>query len=275
MWGFLSNRQPDIIFGGFHGGNSKGGIMALDISEFLAKSATIKIDIAQGNLLNDKSWQIAGIPLGNGKYFMYEDSNAKIALGENEITIDIPKFTHAHGQVQIFDNPKQLYLTKDGFQPGPEGIAAFSCKMKASIKGGNLNDFRDGFCAFNVLDFSTGMVFDIVSNGTQVWVIYERLLIPGLIEENQAFTKVINIDYPTSPRDFLDCLIVYNQKNNHAGFYIGGRLIYEANNIPVRIENLFVGFGLITLHPIIDGKSVSCKGQGGTGTWGDFLVRRM
>ncbi len=247
----------------------------MDIREFLSKSTVAKIDIAHGNKLNDKSWHIAGIPLGDGKHFMYEDTNAQIALGDNDITIDIPKFSHAHDQVQIFDNPKQLYLTKDGYRPGTEGVVAFSCKMKASIRGGNLNDFRDGFCAFNVLDFSTGMVFDIVSNGTQIWAIYERLFIPGLVEEKQAFTKVVNIDYPTSPADFLDCLIVYNQKNNHAGFFIGDKLIYEAINIPVKIENLFVGFGLITLHPIIEGKSVSCKGQGGTGTWRDFAVRRM
>jgi len=29
---------------------------------------------------------------------------------------------------------------------------------------------------------------------------------------------------------------------------------------------------LITLLPIKDGKSVSCHGQGGTGTWGGFRV---
>lgn len=249
--------------------------MVLDIREFLSKSTVATIDIAQGDLLNDKSWQIAGIPLADGKYFMYEDANAQIKLGDNNITIDIPKFSHAHDQIQIFDNPKQLYLTKDGFQPGPEGVVGFSCKMKASIKGGNSSDFRDGFCAFNVLDFKSGMVFDIVSNGSQIWAIYERLLIPGMIDEKQAFTKVINIDYPTTPDDNLECLVIYDKPNDRASYYIGGKLIYEANNIPVKIEKLFVGFGLITLHPIIDGKSVSCKGQGGKGIWGDFAVRRM
>jgi hypothetical protein len=247
--------------------------MTFDIREFLKKSAIQKIDIANGARLNDNFWQVAGIPLGDGKFYMYEDKNAKIKIGYSKIDIDIPRFTHSHDQVQIFDNPKQLFLIKAGIEPGPEGLLAFSCKMKANITGNNPQEFRDGFCAFNVLDFSTGMVFDIVSNGSQIWAIYERLLIPGLVEENQAFTKVVNIDYPTSPDDNLECQVVYNQKADQTSFYIGNKLIYEANNIPVKVERLFMGFGLITLHPIVDGKSVSCRGQGGTGVWSDFAVR--
>jgi hypothetical protein len=248
--------------------------MALDIREFLIKSDEEKIEIANGDKLNDKAWQVAGIPLGDGNYFMYEDKAAKIEISANQIEVGIPRFTHYHDQVQIFDNPKQLYLSKNGFAPGKDGLLGFSCKMKANITGGNPEDFRDGFCAFNVLDFSTGMVFDIVSNGKQIWAIYERLLIPGVTDESQAFTKVINIDYATGPNNSIECLILYNQEANQTNFYIGDRLIYEANNIPVAIEKLFVGFGLITLHPIENGKSVSCRGQGGIGTWSDFTVRR-
>lgn len=253
----------------------KGETMAFSIERYLSSAATEKIEIAKNGKLNDNNWQIAGIPLEDSKFFMYEDKAAKITIKDGDIEIDIPKFTHAHDQVQIFDNPKQLYLARSGYQPGPTGLLAFSCRMKARITGGNPRDFRDGFGAFNVLDFSTGMVFDIVSNGSQIWAIYERLLIPGLVEENQAFTKVINIDYPTSPAESLNCLIVYNQNTNQTGFYIGDKLIYEANSIPVKIENLFMGFGLITLHPIVEGRSVSCRGQGGAGVWGDFAVSRM
>jgi len=248
--------------------------MVFNLKKLRLNSKLGKIAITDNRQLNDKQWQIAGIPLGNDKYFMYEDANAQIAVGDDNITIDIPKFSHAHDQVQIFDNPKQLYLTKAGYIPGSEGIVAFSCKMKASIKGGNPQDFRDGFGAFNVLDFATGMVFDIVSNGSQIWAIYERLLIPGSVAENQAFTKVINIDYPTKPDDVLSCLVVYDKNNDQASYFVGEKLIYEANNIPIKIDQLFMGFGLITLHPIVNGKSASCRGQGGVGVWGDFTVRR-
>lgn len=249
--------------------------MFVDIKDFMLKSTMEKIAVTSGGKFNDKHWQVAGIPLGDGTYFMYEDKAAQMTIVGDNIVIDIPKFTHFHDQVQIFDNPKQLYLSKSGFAPGAEGIVAFSCNMKARITGGAPQDFRDGFCAFNVLDFSTGMVFDIVSNGSQVWAIYERLLIPNVINEDKAFTKVISVDYSVNFDNSLDCMIIYNRIDNRTSYYLGDRLIYEALNIPVKIDSLFMAFGLITLHPLVDGKSVSCKGQGGTGIWGDFEVRRL
>jgi hypothetical protein len=247
--------------------------MITDLGSLLINAKPRHLLLTENNRLNDENWQVAGVPLGDGNYWMYEDSKSQISLGEDSVTIDIPEFSRSHDAIQIFDNPKQLYLTKMGFQPGPKGVLAFSCWMRAKIINTNLKDYRDGFCAFNVLDFSTGMVFDIVSNGSQIWIIYERLLIPGLISEKEAFTNVIPIKWPASPDQILDCSVVYDQIENRVRYYLNQTLVHVADKIPIKISELYSGFGLITLHPIENGKSVSCRGQGGIGIWSRFEVR--
>jgi len=229
----------------------------------------ISIPLAKGNSLNDEKWMIAGVPLGDGNFWMYEDKNARVTPNENGITIDISRFSSKHNQVQIFDNPKQLFLTKDNFKAGANGSIGFNCEMKADIVAGDINDYRDGFGAFNVLDFATGMVFDIITNGTKSWVIYERLFMPGVTTEDEAFTKVIDASGMTNG-DFSKCRVVYSQPKNQAEYYLNDKLVYTAENIPVKIESLVTGFGFITFHPIANGKSVSCKGQGGRGAWRNF-----
>jgi hypothetical protein len=235
-----------------------------------SKIDMISIPLTIGDKFNDENWTIAGVPLGDGNFWMYEDPNAVISTSDNVFRISITEFSKSNNQVQIFDNPKHLYLTKNNYKPGETGQVGFSSEMKSVINGGNPDDYRDGFGSFNVLDFATGMVFDIITNGQKTWVIYERLSMPGVTTEDEAFTDVIEItDFPNSG-EFLNCKIIYNKQNDFAEFYCNDKMVYRAENIPVKIESLLTGFGFITLHPIENGQSVSCRGQGGDGAWGNF-----
>ncbi len=232
------------------------------------------LQLADGKGLNSALWQVAGIPLGNDRFWLYDDKNAVLAIENDGVTIDIPRFSLSHDQVQIFDNPKYLILTKSSFSPNERGVIAFSCRMKAKISGGDPQDHRDGFAAFNVLDFNSAMVFDIISNGYRLWVIYERLLVPGMTTPEQAFTEVIPIERPLRPDAELDCTIIYDRRRNSAKYYIDGTLVHAVDDVPVAIEELQTGFGLITLQPIAGGKSTSCRGQGGRGHWREFKIWR-
>lgn len=230
--------------------------------------------LAASSDLNGQAWTIAGVPLGNGDFWMYRDDNAKITFGENSVRLDIRPFSLSHDQVQIFDNPKMLYLTKSGFAPGPRGKIGFSCRLSGQIVNGDTSDYRDGFAAFNVLDFATGMVFDMVTNGHKIWAIYERLFMPGVTTPDQAFTNMIPIRVPTTPYDQLECAIEYNRADDTVKYYLNRELVYQGDNLPTKIDSLHTGFGFITLHPIENGKSISCRGQGGIGSWSDFRWSR-
>lgn len=223
-----------------------------------------------GSSPSEDKWQVAAVPLGQDEFWFYRDDNATVSCGENRCTIDIPMFTKQHSQVQIFDNPKHLFLATRAWETG-NGPLSFSTTMSAAVDG-HPNDYRDGFASFNVLDFASAMVFDIVSNGSHLWAIYERLLMPGVTTEEEAFTEVVDLGVDTSPEHIHELKITYSAAANSVAYSVDGKEPLVRDNIPVPISQLTTGFGLITLHPIQDGESVSCQGQGGIGSWGAFSV---
>ena len=230
----------------------------------------IAIPLTKNGNLHDDDWMVAGVPLGDGNFWMYEDPNTKLSLSENSMKLSISEFSKSNDQIQIFENPKHLFLTKNQYKPGDSGQIGFTCEMKSVITGGNPDDYRDGFGSFNVLDFATGMVFDIITNGFKTWIIYERLFMPAVTTEKEAFTEVIEVnDFPDSG-EFLNCKIIYNKSNDSTEYYCNDKLVYKIDTIPVKVDTLVTGFGFITLHPIENGKSVSIKGQGAYGTWRNF-----
>lgn len=230
------------------------------------------LPLTESNGLNNQLWTVAGVPVGDNQFWIYQDPSSRISYYDNLMSIEIEKFSLCHDQVQVFDNPKHLFLTREGYAPGDYGVCLFGCMMQAYDFSGNPDDYRDGFGAFNVLDFRTGMVFDIISNGHKTWIIYERLLMPGLVSKEDAFTKVTPINRTTHPGEILHCAVLYNRNEDMAEYYINYDLVYKVENIPLKVDSLQTGFGIITLHDIEGGKSRSCRGQGGSGLWGAFRV---
>ena len=223
-----------------------------------------------GSALDAAKWQVAAVPLGPDEFWFYRDDNAKVYCEYCLCTIDIPEFSKQHNEVQIFDNPKHLYLATRSWDTG-KGPLSFSTTMSGRVNG-DPDDYRDGFASFNVLDFASAMVFDIISNGHHLWAIYERLFIPGLTTEDEAFTEVIDLGIQTSPKDLHMLKITYHADANRVAYNVDGIDMLVRENIPVLVKQLTTGFGLITLHPIVNGKSVSCKGQGGKANWSAFSV---
>lgn len=220
--------------------------------------------------LSDAHWQVAGVPLGDGNFWMYRDANAQIGCGGNRCTISIPRFSLSHDAVQIFDNPKHLYLSTHAW-PTAGGPLTFATTMAASVSG-DADDYREGFASVNVLDFATGMVFDIAANGKHIWAIYERLLMPGVTTEEEAFTEVVDLGVDTAPDREHEVALRVDAATRSVDYLIDGEVKLTRENMPVVPESLVTGFGILTLRPIEDGKSVSCHGQGATGTWGPFAV---
>ena len=219
----------------------------------------------------ESKWTIASAPLGDGAFWYWKDDNAAVEAGGGYATIRIPRFSLSHDQVQIFDNPKHLYLATRSWETAG-GPLAFKTKLAGECTG-DPEDYRDGFASFTVLDFERAMVFDIVTNGHHVWAIYERLLIPGLTIPEQAFTEVVDLGVPTEPMKEHEIEIAFDAASARASFSVDGAVRLTRDNVPAIPRQLTCGFGLITLRPIENGKSVSCLGQGGTCKLGAVWVR--
>jgi len=220
--------------------------------------------------LDAERWQVGAIPLGDGEYWHYRDDNAKVECGGGHCRIEIPRFSMHHDQVQILDNPKYLYMATYSW-PTSYGVAVFKTRLAGQVTG-DPDDYRDGFASFNVLDLNTGMVFDIATNGTHVWAIYERLLIPGVTTPGEAFTEAIDLKVETEPLREHVLQVTYDRAGGRVHYAVDGRERAMRENLPVVVQQLTAGFGLITLQPITDGKSISCKGQGGECRIGPIYV---
>jgi hypothetical protein len=221
--------------------------------------------------LDASKWTVAAFPLGDGNFWKWEEPGAKIKTGDGKIELSVNPYTRFHHQVQIFDNPKHLILGSGSFPVPQEGFISISFKMGAVTQNGNPDDFRDGFASFNVLDFASGMVFDFIATSNKIGVIYERLLLPGITAQKEAFTEIVEVAR-NQPARLSQFEIRYGWLENRVEFLLEGKLVCSRSNLPAKPSNLSIGLGLLTLKMIENGRSSSLKGQGGTGIWSEIRI---
>jgi uncharacterized protein DUF6081 len=219
-------------------------------------------------------WKILSFPMGNGENWTWAEPKPRIETRNGGLAITVNPFTRKHDQVHMFDDPKQLYGSARTLPVSKNGVTVFEADMGAETYNSNSEDLRDGFVGFNVMDFSTGMIFDFVSTGRKIGAIYERLLIPGLTDEKTAFTYLVESPFSgvrTEPGKMHHYSVRLDASRRTAEWHVDERPFFKAEGIPVSLGEITLGFGLFTLKPIDPSKgSVSVHGQGATGIWKDF-----
>lgn len=223
------------------------------------------------NTIDPGKWAVGQIPGPDGDpLWTYRDPNLQVRCEDRRCSLDIPRFSLSHDHVPMFDNPKALYVSTRSWEVGRE-VLSFETTLAARIVNGDAQDHRDGFAAFNVLDFASGTVLDIISSGERVWAILEQLDIPGLQSSVPPFTEIIDLDVQTAPLREHSLKIEYDPTGRWARWYVDGQVrLYR--EVPMDPRSLQLAFGLITLHPLGPDGSTSLRGQGGTGVWGPFHV---
>src|SRR2546427_6622802 len=137
-----------------------------------------------------------------------------------------------------------------------------------------LTTFETGLPASTLWISQRGMIFDFISTGRKIGAIYERLLIPGLTDEETAFTYLIESPFSgvrTEPGKMHHYSVRLDAVKRRAVWQVDERPFFKAEGIPVELGEITLGFGLFTLKPIDPEKgSVSTHGQGATGIWKNF-----
>lgn len=230
--------------------------------------------------LDPQKWVKAQLPLGDGTFWEYYDPNTKITTGNGRCEITINPFSRSHDSIQIADNPKTLFATAQPLAVGEDETLAVSARIGAETFHATKSDIFDAFITLNLFDFESGIVIDFLLNGHLIYALYERLYIPGYIEEGEAFVREARLPVQAKPRELYDCSMTYNRKTDVAEWFVGGELMYRAPNIPVKVNQFMMGMGLMTLKPISAAfpyyfpKSTSNHGQGIAGIWSDMRVGR-
>lgn len=220
-----------------------------------------------------KRWSPAGFPDGQGGTWTWAEPGAQVSAGDGWLELAVPRFTRSHGQVQIFDNPKHLLACSVPVAVPEEGVVV-EVEMAAELLNGDASDWGNGFASFNLMDFEHGLVLDGLANGERTAILFERLHIPGLIPFEQSFTSIA--DGPASaPGQVHAYRFEVDPVARRIQGFVDGKAVLDWRNVPARINSFTLGFGLITLQPIKDGRSTSLKGQGATGRLGAIRVRPL
>jgi hypothetical protein len=206
---------------------------------------TIYDDLSKSEIDNEK-WKIVQFPSGENEFWTYSDPNAEVEIKNNTFMLRVNPFTKKNESVSIFDNPKHLFYSTSVFKSPDTGEIIFECDISTKTFNNDDNDLRDAFGSFHIMDFKNGMVIDFIGNNKKLGVIYERLLIPSVSEE-EAFTDVIELRIKRKENRFHKCRFAYNKSKDEGRFYVEGKEMFRINEIPVKVEDWVIGIGVCTL----------------------------
>jgi len=244
------------------------------VEGILLKTETNLYDDMSTGRVDPSKWKILSFPMGNGQNWTWEEPKAKISSRNGGLALTIDPFTRKHDTIHMFDDPKQLYGSTRTFPVSIDRQTVFEVDMGAETYRSNAEDLQDAFAGMILMDFSTGMIFDFVTTGRKIGVIYERLLIPGVTDEKTAFTYLIEAPFSgikTKPELMHHYSVRIDAKNKRAEWTVDGRAFFKTENIPAAPKEIQIGWGLFTLKPVDSEKgSVSVHGQGATGIWKNF-----
>ncbi len=225
----------------------------------------------------DSQWQIGGFELGGGNSWQYREPNAVVLVRNGWLQVAAVPYTRSNDHVQILDNAKHMYFSKQRFEVPEGGRITFEIQVAARTVATQPGNLYDGYVSWNLLDFGTGWALDFFTSGDTVATVYGRLPFPGVTLPDTGEAKAFCIfhelpDLPTSQGQEHAYRITYDQGADTVEFEADGRVVDRYENVPDKITGFIAALGLMSEVDIVDGKSVSCHGQGVIGRWSPMRV---
>ncbi len=222
-------------------------------------------------------WVQASFPLPGGETWEYREPGALILVRNGWLQVAAVPYTRSNNRVQILDNAKHMYFSRDRFAVPPGGKITFEIQAAARTVGTRPGELYDGYVSWNLLDFSTGWALDFFTSSDAVATVYGRLPFPGVTIPDTGPARAFCIfnelkDYPAAPGQVHSYRITYDQAADTVEFEAGGRVVDRYENLPDKITGFTAALGLMSEIDIVDGRSVSCRGQGVIGRWSPMRV---
>jgi len=225
----------------------------------------------------DGHWAIGAFALPDGSTWEYREPNAVVLVRNGWLQVAAVPYTRFNDRVQILDNAKHMYFSKQRFAVPPGGRITFEIKVAARTVGTQPGNLYDGYVSWNLLDFTTGWALDFFTGGDTIATVYGRLPFPGAAlpetGEARAFCIFNELAEMTTAQGQEHAYrITYDQGADTVEFEADGRVVDRYEHVPDKITGFIAALGLMSEIDQLDGKSVSCHGQGVIGRWSPMRV---
>jgi len=228
----------------------------------------------------DGPWMQAGFQTPDG-FWEYREPNALVLVQNDQLRVAAMPLTRSHDAVQILDNAKHMYFSRERFSVPEDGEISIETEITARIMNGVPEDLYDGFVSLNLLDFSTGLAIDFFVCNEKYATVYARLPFPGTVIEDTAgagkpnvFAIFKELPLPSGPQQPHRYKITYSRRDDTFSWYVNDELVNRETNVPVKMDGFLCALGLMTEKDIRDGKSASLHGQGIVGQWGPLVITK-
>lgn len=241
-----------------------------------SRAATERVVGAFNRILEpDSEWTIGSFQLPDGSKWQYREPGAVVLVRNGWLQVSAVPYTRSNDRVQILDNAKHMYFSKETFRVPEGGEVTVELDIRAQKLNGIDNDFYDGFVSLNLLDFSTGIALDFFVSNECYATVYARLPFPGTTVADGAGHKYFGLfkeqPLPKGAQREHHYAITYDQGAAEVRFYVEGALVNRETDVP-RMDSFIAALGLMTEKDITEGKSVSCHGQGLVGEWSPLTI---
>ncbi len=226
---------------------------------------------------SDARWVLGGFALPGAEIWQYKEPNAVVLVRDGWLQVSAVPYTRGHDRIQILDNAKHMYFSKERFEVPAGGKITFEIQIAARTVATNPGNLYDGYVSWNLLDLTTGWALDFFTGGETVATVYGRLPFPGAAipetGEAKAFCLFHELaDLPASQGQVHSYRITYDQGADTVEFEADGKIVDRYERVPDKITGFTAALGLMSEIDQVAGKSVSCHGQGVIGRWSAMKV---
>ncbi|MFD2707120.1 DUF6081 family protein [Salibacterium lacus] len=220
-------------------------------------------------------WQIGGFPLRNGSFWTYREPEAVVIVRNGMLYVRAP-LSRSHDQVQILDNAKHMYYSKEPVEVPENGEVSFEFQIRARTQDTVPGDLYDGYVSLNLLDFTTGAALDFFVTDDQYASVYGVLPFPNVEVPDTDQTKYFCIfkedTHSFEERAFNTYRITYNRAEDEVIYHVNGVEVRREKEVPLKLNQFTVGLGIMTEKDLTPEGSVSVHGQTVTAEWSPVTV---
>ncbi|MFZ4454128.1 DUF6081 family protein [Salibacterium aidingense] len=220
-------------------------------------------------------WQIGGFPLPDGSFWTYREPEAVVIVRNGMLYVRAP-LSRKHDQIQILDNAKHMYYSKEPIEVPENGEVSFEFQIRARTQDTVPGDLYDGYVSVNLLDFTTGAALDFFASNDQYSSVYGVLPFPNVEVPETSQTKYFCIFKEDTAhfeeQAFNTYRITYNRGNDEVIYSVNGKEVRREENVPLKFNQFTVALGIMTEKDLTPEGSVSVHGQTVTGEWSPVKV---